>query len=214
MTTQRPTRYGGPAALIGGVMYIVASAAVVLLYLIFAEETRNTFFGQHAFIHMIDTPTFALLAFGAIAVYLSQAERLGRIAKAGFFLTVAGFGLSTVGGLAIIVIGLAVSDKATLGVLDVVTHPLAHLLYALGSLVFGIALLVKGNLPKLGAFLMAVGPIALLATFVIGLNEAVIITMIPALATGLGWILLGYGLRKNESDAPARFAPQAEPAVR
>ncbi len=213
MTRERLVRFGGPAALLGGIMYIVASAAVVLLYLVFAEETRDTFLGQHAFIHMIDTPTFALLAFGAVGVYLSQAGRLGTIAKGGFFLTVAGFGLSAVGGLAIIVIGLAVSDEATLGVLDVVTHPLAHLLYALGSLVFGIALLFKGALPKPGALLMALGPIALLATFVIGLNEAVVITMIPALATGLGWILLGYGLGRNESPAPSSVA-RVEPAVR
>ena len=97
--------------------------------------------------------------------------------------------------------------------LDVVTHPLAHLIYAVGSLVFGLALLFKGTLPKLGAFLMAVGPIALLATFVIGLNEAVIITMIPALATGVGWILLGYGLRRNENLSLSGVA-RAEPAVR
>ena len=213
MTRERLIRYGGPAALLGGIMYIVASAAVVLLYLVFAEETRDTFLGQHAFIHMIDTPTFALLAIGAAGVYLSQAGRLGPIAKGGFFLTVAGFGLSAVGGLAIIVIGLAVSDEATLGALDVVTHPLAHLLYALGSLVFGIALLVKGALPKPGALLMALGPIALLATFVIGLNEAVVITMIPALSTGLGWILLGYGLGRNESPALSKVA-RVEPAVR
>jgi hypothetical protein len=213
MTRQRLTHYGGPAALLGGVMYIVASAAVVLLYLVFAEETKDTFFGQHAFIHMIDAPTFALLAFGAIGVYLFQADRLGRVAKAGFILTAAGFGLSAVGGITIILIGLAVGDEATLGVLDVVTHPLAHLLYALGSLVFGLALLVKGNLPKLGAFLMAVGPVALLATFVIGLNEAVVITMIPALATGLGWILLGHGLRRKEGLSLSGVT-RAEPAVR
>ena len=213
MTRERLVRFGGPAALLGGIMYIVASAAVVLLYLVFAEETKDTFLGQHAFIHMIDTPTFGLLAFGAVGVYLSQAGRLGRIAKGGFFLTVAGFGLSAVGGLAIVVIGLAVSDEATLGVLDIVTHPLAHLLYALGSLVFGIALLVKGALPKPGALLMALGPIALLATFVFGLNEAVVITMIPALATGLGWILLGYGLGRNESPALSKVA-RVEPAVR
>ena len=213
MNREKLLRYAGPAALLGGAMYIVASAAVVLLYLIFAEQTRDTFLGQHAFIHMIDAPTFALLALGAIGVYLSQADRLGMIAKAGFFLTLAGFGLSAVGGLTIIVVGLAVSDEATLGVLDIVTHPLAHLLYSLGSLVLGIALLRKGTLPKPGVLLMAIGPIALLATFVIGLNEAVVVTMIPAVATGLGWMILGYGLRRNEGLAFPGVA-RIESAVR
>ena len=40
-----------------------------------------------------------------------------------------------VGGLAIIVVGLAVSDKAMLGVLEVIMHPLAHMQDAVGSLI-------------------------------------------------------------------------------
>ena len=70
--------------------------------------------------------------------------------------------------------------------------PPGHLLFALGSLLFGIALLRKGALPKLGALLVAVGPIALLALFVTGLGDAATLPLIPAAATGLGWMLLGH----------------------
>ena len=148
MTREKMMRYGGPAAILGGAMHVLAFVAVYLIYSAFAKEAKHTFFGQHAFIHMIDTTMFALLALGAIGVYLSQSGRLGRIAKTRFWLTLAGFGLSVAGGLTIIAVGLAVSDEATLGVLDIITHPLAQLLYTLGSAVFGIALFRKGTLPS------------------------------------------------------------------
>ncbi len=143
-------RWGGPAAMLGGVAYMATWGAVYLIYDLFAEEAKGTFFGAHAFIHMLDVPTFALLLIGAVGVYLRQSGRLGKVGKAGFYLTVAGFGLSVAGGLTIIAVGLAVSDEATLGILDVVTHPLAHLLYAIGSLVFGIATFRAGVLPRWG----------------------------------------------------------------
>ena len=142
--------------MLGGFVYIFAFVATYLIYFVFAEQTEDNFFGQHAFIHTIDVLTFAMLALGALGVYLSQSERLGRIAKAGFWLTLAGFGLSVAGGLTIIVVGLTVSDEATLGVLDAITHPLAQLLYTLGSLIFGVSLLRKGTLPKPAALLATV----------------------------------------------------------
>ena len=96
-----------------------------------------------------------------------------------------------------------------------VIHPLAHLLFALGSLVFGIALFRKGDLPNLGALLAAVGPIALLALFVTGLGDAATLPLIPAAATGLGWILLGRGLRGHGDLAPTKARETgARPAAR
>ncbi len=197
MSKEKLIRWGGPAAMLGGFLYILAVVAVYLIYVLFAEQTENNFFGQHAFIHMIDTPMFALLALGAIGVYLSQSERLGRVAKAGFWLTLTGFGLSVAGGFAIIVVGLAVSDEATAGVLDVITHPLAQLLYTLGSLIFGVALLRKGTFPKPAALLATVGPLALFALLALGYNQAFLPIMAAVTATGLGWAWLGYALHSK-----------------
>lgn len=163
-------------------------------------------------VHIIDTAMFALLALGAIGVYVSQSEKLGRIAKTGFWLTLVGFGLSVVGGLTIIVVGLTVSDEATLGVLDAITHPLAQLLYTLGSAIFGIALLRKGTLPKSGALLVAVGPVALLALFLIGFNQAIVPIMASAVATGLGWTWLGYALLSERRVGSCESAPDPRPA--
>jgi hypothetical protein len=144
------TRHGGAAAILGGAMYVLAFVATFLIYFAFKEEAKGTFFGEHAFIHIIDVAAFAPLFVGALAVHRSQAGRVGRIAKAGFFLALAGFGISVLSGLAIVVVGLAVGDEATLGVLDVVAHPLAQLLYTLGSAIVGVALLRRRTLPKAG----------------------------------------------------------------
>ena len=209
MNKERMVRYGGPAAILGGVMYVLAFVATFLIYFAFKEEAKDTFFGEHAFIHMIDVAAFAPLFVGALAVFRSQAAKVGRIAKAGFFLTLAGFGLSMVGGLTIIVVGIAVSDEATLGILDVVTHPLAQLLYTLGSAILGVALLRKGSLPKLGAVLAAVGPVALFALFAVGLNQATVLIMASVVATGLGWAILGLGLRRERGASGTPLAGSA-----
>ncbi|HEV2743244.1 MAG TPA: hypothetical protein VGV91_08825 [Rubrobacter sp.] len=211
------TRHGGAAAIVGGAMYVLAFVATMLVYSVFKEEARGTFFGEHAFIHIIDVAAFAVLFAVALAVHRSQAGRVGGIGKTGFFLTLAGFGLSVLGGLAIIVVGLAVSDEATLGVLDVVTHPLAQLLYTLGSAILGVALFRKGTLPKVGALLVAVGPVALFALFVTGNGNAqsAVPIMACVAATGLGWAVLGFGLRAESGQLhPGAKGPPRGPQPR
>lgn len=199
--------WGGPAAMLGGTLYVAVFGIGVLIYGVFAEQTQNNFFGQHAFIHMLDVAMFALLMVAAAGVYARQKDRLGKAGKAGFYLTQVGFGLSVLGGLTIIVVGLAVSDEATLGVLDVVAHPLAHLVYAIGSLIFGIATFRAGVLPRGGAFLAAVGPIWLFAFFNLGFGDgqSFLLVFVPIVVTGLGWMWLGYALLAG------RREPLAEP---
>ena len=168
--------------------------------------------GAHAFIHSLDTPMFALLALGAVGVYARQKDCLGKVGKAGFYTTLVGFGLSVLGGLTIIAVGLTVSDEATLGVLDVITHPLAHLLYAVGSLIFGIATFREGILPRAGALLAAVGPVWLFALFNLGFGDgqSFFMVFVPIVVTGLGWIWLGYALLSQRK----KSAAESRPAVR
>ena len=205
------TRHGGAAAILGGAMYVLAFVATFLIYFAFEEEAKGTFFGEHAFIHIIDVAAFAVLFAGALAVFRSQAGKVGRVAKAGFLLTLAGFGLSVIGGLTIIVVGLAVGDEATLGVLDIVTHPLAQLLYTLGSAIFGVALLRRGTLPRLGALLVAAGPVALFALFMTGNQQATVLIMASVVATGLGWALLGLGLRAQSRPSGSTLTVAKQP---
>lgn len=204
-------RWGGPAAILGGALYVATFGVAVLIYGVFAEQTEGTFLGAHAFIHSLDTPMFALLVLGAVGVYARQRDRLGKVGKVGFYVTLAGFGLSVVGGLTIIAVGLAVSDEATLGVLDVITHPLAHLVYAVGSLIFGIATFRAGVLPSGGALLAAVGPIWLFALFNLGFGDgqSFLLVFVPVVVTGLGWIWLGYALLSERKDLPMEPEPAA-----
>jgi hypothetical protein len=46
MFRRKPIRYGGPAAMMGGAFLLVASAATVLIYFVFAEAAKETFFGR------------------------------------------------------------------------------------------------------------------------------------------------------------------------
>ena len=212
MNLSEPVRWGGPAAMLGGALYIALFGATALIYGVFSEETKDTFLGAHAFIHSLDVPMFALLALGAIGVYVRQKASLGKVGKAGFYTTLTGFGLSVLGGLTSIAVGLAVSDEATLGLLDVATHPLAHLLYAVGSLVFGIATFRAGVLPRGGALLVAIGPMWLFALFNLGFGggQSFLVVFVPVMVTGLGWVWLGYALVSHRKETAA----ESRPAVR
>lgn len=211
MSRERLIRYAGPAAMLGGALYLATFGMVYLIYDLFAKEARGTFVGSHAFIHLFDTPMFFFLLLGALGVYLRQRGGFGRVGKAGFYLSAFGFSLGIVGGAMIIVIGLAVSDEATMGLPDVIAHMLSHLFYALGSVLLGVATYRAGVLPQAAAVLMAVGPVWLLAMFMSGLNQSFALLLPPVIATALGWMWLGYALC-SEPDVPQGVEP--EPALR
>jgi hypothetical protein len=99
-------RYAGPAAMLGGALYLATFGMVYLIYELFAEQAKHSFVGDHAFIHMFDTPMFVFLLVGAVGLYLRQRAGFGLVGKAGFYLTAFGFLLGVVGGALIVVVGL------------------------------------------------------------------------------------------------------------
>jgi hypothetical protein len=200
--SSRLERWGGSAAIFGGALYLVTFGMVYLIYDLFAKQAKGTFVGSHAFIHMFDTPMFVFLLVGAAGLYLRQREVFGFIGKAGFYLTAFGFSLGIVGGAMIIVIGLTVGEKATLGVPDMIAHMLSHVFYALGSILLGIATLRAGIMPKAAAILMAIGPVWLFAMFGVGLNQSFLLLLPPVIATALGWMWLGYALISEKKREP------------
>ena len=152
-----------------------------------------------------------LLAAGALTLYLRQKEHFGRLGKAGFYLTFGGFALAAIGGLAIIVVGLSVGEEATLGVLDVLAHPLSMLLYSVGSVLFGIATFQASVLPRAGALLLAVGgPLwffgpAFFSGLINGSEDWLLVlpAMVPAVLFGGGWALLGYAQLSEKGERAA-----------
>jgi hypothetical protein len=207
-------RWGGRAAVLGGILF--AAVFVLINLMIYGLKViRGAFLESHAFAHMLDAPIFLLLAVGALALYLRQKERFGRLGKVGFYLTFGGFALAAIGGLAIIVVGLSVGEEATLGVLDVVAHPLSMLLYSVGSVLFGIATFRASVLPRGGALLLVVGaPLwffgpAFFSSLIDGSEEwlLVIPAMVPAALFGGGWALLGYALLSEKAERAAHSQP-------
>ncbi len=194
--------WGGSAAILGGALYLVTFGMVYLIYDLFAEQAKGTFVGSHAFIHMFDTPMFVLLLLGAVGLYLRQQSSFGLVGKAGFYLTAFGFLLGAVGGAMIIVLGLTVGDKATMGILDMIAHMLSHVFYALGSILLGIATYRTGVLPKAAAILIAIGPVWLFAMFGVGLNQSFLLLLPPVMVTGFGWMWLGYALISEKKREP------------
>jgi hypothetical protein len=207
-------RWGGRAAVLGGVLF-AAMFALINLMIYGLRVLRGAFLESHAFAHMLDAPMYLLLAAGALALYLCQKERFGRLGKAGFYLTFGGFALATTGGLAIIVVGLSVGEEATLGVLDVVAHPLSMLLYSIGSVLFGIATFRASVLPRGGALLLLIGaPLwffgpAIFSSLIDGSEDWLLVlpAMVPAALFGGGWALLGYALRSVKAERAAHPQP-------
>ncbi len=187
--------------MLGGTLYLATFGMVYLIYELFAEQAKGTFFGDHAFIHMFDTPMFAFLLVGAIGLYLRQRSSFGLVGQAGFYLTAFGFLLGAVGGAMIIVIGLTVGDEATMGIPDLIAHMLSHVFYAVGSILLGIATYRAGVLPKAAAVMMAVGPAWLFLMFMAGINQSFVLLLPPVVLTAFGWVWLGYALY-NEKRRP------------
>ena len=203
-------RWGGPAAVLGGILF-AAVFALINLMIYGLKVLRGAFLESHAFAHILDAPMFLLLAAGALTLYLRQKEHFGRLGKAGFYLTFGGFTLAAIGGLAIIVVGLSVGEEATLGVLDVLAHPLSMLQYSVGSVLFGIATFQANVLPRAGALLLTVGgPLwffgpAFFSSLINGSENWLLVlpVMVPAVLFGGGWALLGYALLSEKGERAA-----------
>jgi hypothetical protein len=199
---------------LGGILF-AAVFALINLMIYGLKVLRSAILESHAFAHIVDAPMYLLLAAGALALYLRQKERFGRLGKVGFCLTFGGFALAAIGGLAIIVVGLSLGEEATLGVLDVLTHPLSMLSYSVGSVFFGIATFRASVLPRGGALLLIFGgPLWIFGppffSSLINDSEAwllVIPAMVPAVLFGSGWVLLGHALRSEKGARAAHPHP-------
>lgn len=199
-------RYGGPAAMLGGALYIVTFGVVYLIYGLFAQQARGTFFGDQEFVYLFYIPMYVLLLLGAVGLYLRQRSCFGLAGKAGFYLTAFGFSLGAIGSASVVVIGLTAGDEAALAAPTFVTHALSHVLYAVGSVLLGIATYRVSVFPKEAAVMMGAGPAWQLALFVSGINQSYLLLLPPFIITALAWMWLGYALL-SEKESPVASAP-------
>jgi hypothetical protein len=200
---RRLIRYAGPAAMVGGALYIATFAMVYLIYGPFEEQAEGTFFRAYDFIYLFYTPMYASLLLGAVGLYLRQGRHFGLAGKAGFYLTALGFSLGATGSAVILGIGLTGGGAGA--VPQFVTHALAHAFYALGSLLLGFATFRASVLPRVAAVMMGVGPAWQLVLSLTGVDGSYLLLLFPFAITALGWMWLGHTLlaeKDREAGAP------------
>ena len=186
------TRYGGPAAVLGGVLYIATFGMVYLIYGLFGGQVRSQISLGYGFIYAFYTPMYGALALGTLGLYLRQRDRFGPAGKAGSYLTALGFSLGAAGSAAIAALWLTGGEAGV--VPQFVTHALAHALYAVGSVLFGIATFRADVLPKVAAVMVAAGPAWQFVLSLGGVDGSYLLLLPPFAVTALGWIWLGYAL--------------------
>ncbi len=180
MTASNLIRLGGPAAILGGVLFIVTWVLGG-----FAESGAL----NGAFFEFFRVLTMALLTVGVAGLYLYQSRRFGKLGKAGFYLSLAGFSVAAIGGLAIFLVELMIGKDSTPIWLFVIAHLLAAGMYLIGSMIFAIATYRARTLPRGGALLLIAGPLV-------------------SVAFGAGWVWLGYALFfSDRSMVPAQQEP-------
>jgi hypothetical protein len=170
-------RWGGPAAMLGGVLSIVFA-----------------FVGENSWAHVpLDAARYAFLVAGIVGIYLflRRSERFGLLGRVGFYVCVFVFAL-----IALLDLGIIVNEgvEQTYIALGPVRGPLL----LLGLLLFGAAAVRAGRLPRGGAWVL----IAAALTNVLGILAMIIsggtlggwVFLVPTVLFGVGWAWLGYGL--------------------
>ncbi len=186
MASSNVIRWGGPAAVLAGMFFIVEAVAVPFI--------GDSHWGFHA----LDFPAHAFLAVGLVGLYLWQTrqERLGWLGTVGFILIVIPSVVIALGGLAIVFVDGVL--KAPVGVLDAI-HPL-ELLVMIGAVLFGMAVMRVNVLPSRGAQLIIIGALGFFGIAFAGVGPEWLISVAVAIL-GAGWAWLGYTLWSESGES-------------
>jgi hypothetical protein len=179
-------RWGGPAAVLAGALFIVEALVVPFI--------GDSHWGFHA----LDAPPHALLAVGLIGLYLWQTRqgRFGWLGTIGFILIVTACVVIALGGFAIVFVDGVL--KAPVGVLDAI-HPV-ELLLLIGSVLFGMATMRENVLPSRAALLIIIGALGFFGIAFAGVGPEWLISVAVAIL-GAGWAWLGYALWSESGES-------------
>jgi hypothetical protein len=208
MSVSNLIRWGAMAAILAGAFYIVGGLASSPLL---AEEGQS-FYSQGAFGHLLEFAGSAALVVGLVGLYLylRPSPRFGRLGTVGFYVLIVLVAYEAILPL----IALTAGSGAAEG-FDSYGGPPQAVGKIVGTVLFGIAVLRSGGLPRAGAWLLILGVgvyLAIVVSFIVG-PEAFARWGFP-LANGLyglGLIVLGYGLWSHrgepvQSARPARVS--------
>jgi hypothetical protein len=200
MSMSNLIRWGAPAAMFGGAVYLVSAILSTPLF---------PWYQQNPLWYLVEVVGAVALLVGLVGIYLylRRSPRFGRLGTVGFYMLIVVTAYNAILPLIALASGPAAeSVDSSLG-------PLYALGKMLAVLLFGIAILRAGTLPRAGAWLMFFAIPVVLATigsFIVG-PEAFADWSFPVAGGlfGLAFITLGSGLwsHRNEPLQPARPAP-------
>jgi hypothetical protein len=179
MASSNLIRWGGPAAVLAGALFIVEAVVVPFI--------GDSHWGFHA----LDAPPHALLAVGVAGLYLWQTRQghFGWLGTVGFILVVTACVVIALGGLAIVLVDGVL--KAPVGALDAI-HPV-ELLLLIGAVLFSMATIRANLLSGGGALLTIVGALGFFGIAFAGVGPEWLIS-VAVVILGAGWAWLGYAL--------------------
>lgn len=199
-------RFAGPSAMLGGTLFVALLALGLLANF---GALAGTFLESPLGYFTLEAPTMVLLAVGVAGLYAHGAPRFGKLGKAGFSVSLAGFSLAALGGAYVVLVGIFSGDSSVPQWLNDVTHPLAMLLIDVGSVLFAIAMLRTGLSLRGGALLLVASPLALAGMTAVGLGG--LYQAIPSAMSGAGWVWLGYAVWSGSATgAPRDVAPMLD----
>ena len=206
MSTSNLIRWGAIAAMIAGVVYILGGVSSIPL---FTEEGHSWYQGS-TFWLLVEFVGSVALVVGLVGLYLylRRSPRFGLLGTVGFYLLIVLTAYEAILPLVAEIAGPAGAEW-----LDSFIGLPQALGKILGTLLFGIAILRAGTLPRAGAWLLILAVLlylSIIVSIIMG-PEAFANWSFP-IANGLygvALIALGYGLWSHRSES---VQPPAQPA--
>ncbi len=202
MSSLNLIRWGGLAAILAGVLLVVADLLNLAIGFdpdVPFSEVATT--GIHAFQSVINLLAAVLLLLGLVGLYARQSEAAGPLGLAGFLVAFLGTALLTGFLWTALFIALSLAVVAP-EVLDSGPPPglfLTLITFGVGWLLFGIATLLARVYPRIAAILLMIGAVIVILPF-----------PFTGVVLGVAVAWLGFALftgRDASAEQPSRVSP-------
>jgi hypothetical protein len=205
MSKSNLIRWGAIGAMLGGAGSVVVGG--LLSTPVFSGE-NSSWYQQNPLWYLMESVIKVALLVGlaGLYLYLRRSPSFGWLGTAGFCL------LSIMTACEVALASTALASASAAEGIDSYLGPPKELVKILGILLFGIAILRTGTLPRAGAWMMLFAVVVVLVSigsFIVGPAAFADWSFpVAAVLNGLGFITLGYGLwsHRNEPVQPARPA--------
>jgi hypothetical protein len=205
MSSSSLTRWGGLAAVAGGVLLVIW--AFLLIPMFGPTGVLGSLYRLYIALWSL---SWLLLVGGLLGLHARQANAYGRLGATGF-------AIASLGGLVVAVLSFVYLRRPMPGPYswgDGSGFGVAILVWEVGLLLLGIATLRARTLPlpwrALPLAIFSVFPLSVMLTPLMlgaGLESEFFYSGVPRALTGIGWVLLGYALLSGIGEGVRRSAP-------